>query len=251
MRVALLCLCLLYNSLLIAEELRLTNGEWAPYLGQQLPHQGIASRIVVEAFALEGIAVTWDFYPWARALRLAEGGQRDGTAVWLRSPAREANFFISEPVLDSGYYLFHRTDTSLDWTSVDDLQGLRIGAAIDYDYGEAFQQAERQGSLKVQRLSSERQGLKMLLAKRIDLLPIDKVVAFDLLGHGFSSAERAQLTFHPLPLRSDSMHLLLSRKVAGNAERMARFNRGLAHLRDSGKLARYLNDTQHSLGQLR
>lgn len=229
------------------EDIRLTNGEWSPYLGQDLPHHGVASRIVEEAFALEGIRVRWQFYPWARALQHAESGKSDGSAIWLRSPEREQAFYVSEPVVDSGYYLFHRKDHPIDWREVGDLEPLRLGAAIDYDYGPAFQQAEQQGRLQVQRLSSEEQGLRMLLAKRLDAFPIDKVVAFDLLYSQFSREEREQLSFHPVPLRSDSLHLLLSRKVPGNAERMARFNRGLKALQDSGKVSQYLLEIQQPM----
>ncbi len=230
-----------------AEDISLTNGEWSPYLGQNLPHHGVASRIVEEAFALEGIGVRWQFYPWARALRHAEIGKSDGSAIWLRSPEREQAFYVSDPVVESGYYLFHRKDHPIDWREVGDLQALRIGAAIDYDYGPAFQQAEQQGRLKVQRLSSEKQGLHMLLADRLDVFPIDKVVAFDMLYSHFSREERERLSFHPVPLRSDSLHLLLSRKVPGNAERMARFNRGLKTLQDSGKVSQYLLEIQQPM----
>lgn len=247
MRLLPLLFALLLPLAATADEVRLTNGEWSPYLGQNLPHHGVASRIVEEAFALEGIRVRWEFYPWARALRSAERGNSDGSAVWLRSPEREQAFYISDPVVESGYYLFHRKDRPFDWQQVADLAPLRLGGAIDYDYGQAFQQAERDGLLKVKRLSSEEQGLRMLLAGRPDAFPMDKVVASDMLHSQFSREERQRLSFHPLPLRSDSLHLLLSRKVAGNAELIERFNRGLAQLRESGKIAQYLLEVQQPL----
>jgi polar amino acid transport system substrate-binding protein len=247
MRLLSLLFALLLPLAATADEIRLTNGEWSPYLGQNLPHHGVASRIVEEAFALEGVQVKWEFYPWARALRSAEQGKSDGSAVWLRSPEREQAFFLSEPVVESGYYLFHRKDQPIEWQQITDLGPLRIGGAIDYDYGQAFQQAELDGTLQVKRLSSEEQGLRMLLAGRLDVFPMDKVVAFDMLHSHFSFEARSQLSFHPQPLRSDSLHLLLSKKVPGNAERMARFNRGLKALQDSGKVSQYLLEVQQPL----
>lgn len=97
------------------------------------------------------------------------------------------------------------------------------------------------------RLTSDDQGLRQLLAGRIDLFPVDKVVGFDLLHQHFTAAERARLSFHSKPLRRDSLHLLLSREVPGNAERIERFNRGLAQLRNSGKVAQYLLEVQQPL----
>ncbi|WP_044870610.1 transporter substrate-binding domain-containing protein [Pseudomonas sp. LFM046] len=247
MRALLLALCLLCHGLAAAEEVRLTNGEWAPYLGAHLPYQGVASRIIQEAFALEGVQVRWEFYPWARSMHLAERGERAGTAVWLRSPEREQRFYISDPVVESSYYFFHRKDRPMDWKQVSDLKDLRLGGALGYDYGAEFQQAEHEHRIQVQRLSGEEQGMRMVLAGRLDAFPMDKVVAFALLNDKFSSAERVQMSFHPLPLRTDSLHLMLSREVPGNAELMARFNKGLALLRESGKVAQYLLQVQQPL----
>lgn len=247
MRCPMLCALLLALLPAQASELRLTNGEWAPYLGAQLPHHGIASRIIEEAFALEGIQVRWEFHPWARSLRLAERGERHGSAVWLSSPERQETFLISDPVVDSNYYLFHRKSLALDWRQLEDLAGLRLGATSGYDYGEAFQLAEARRSLQIRRLGSDLLGFRQLLAGRIDAFPMDKIVGFDLLHAQFSSAERAQLTFHPQPIRSDSLHLLLSRKIPENAEYMRRFNAGLARLREEGKVAQYLLEAQRPL----
>jgi hypothetical protein len=86
-----------------------------------------------------------------------------------------------------------------------------------------------------------------LIAGRVDLFPMDKVVAFNMLHQHFSAAEREQLSFHPNPLRSDSLHLLLSRQVPGNAELIVRINQGLAQLRESGKVAQYLLEIQQPL----
>ncbi|MBM7060400.1 transporter substrate-binding domain-containing protein [Pseudomonas sp. UL073] len=247
MRSLLLLLSLLYGGLALADDIQLSNGDWPPYLGEHLPHQGVASRIINDAFASQGIDVQWKFYPWARALHLAERGELAGSAVWLRSKEREDQFFISEPVIDSRYVLFYRKDHPVDWRNVDDLAGLRIGATNGYDYGAAFQQAEAEGRLQISRQTSDELGLRQLLAGRIDALPLDQVVAYALLNQHFSAAERAQIGFHPQPLRSDSLHLLLSRQVAGNAERMARFNQGLAQLRSSGRVAQYLREVEQSL----
>lgn len=247
MRLVLLLCTLLFGSLQAAEPLRLTNGEWPPYLGERLPHHGVASRIVAEAFALQGIEVQWEFHPWARSLKLAEQGQRDGSAVWLYNAERAQRFHISDPVVESGYYLFHRKSRAFDWREIDDLRGLRIAGTRGYDYGAAFQQAEAAGELQVTRMTSDEQGFRQLLAGRVELFPMDKVVGFDMLYQHFSAADRARLSFHPIPLRSDSLHLLLSREVPGNAERIARFNRGLAQLRDSGKVAQYLLEIRQPL----
>lgn len=247
LRLTLGLLLILLANALRAETIYLTNGEWPPYLGEHLPHYGVASRIVSEAFAEQGIRVDWSFYPWSRALLLAERGKRDGAAIWLRSPEREARFHISDPVVESRYVLLHRADYPFEWSTIADLARHRLGAAQDYFYGEAFTEAERSGQLQVKRLNSEEQGLRMLLAKRIDLFPMDEVVALTMLAERFTPAERGQLVAHAQPLHSQPLHLLLSREIPANAERMQRFNLGLKALRERGRIAGYLEQ----IGDLR
>ena len=45
------------------EVITLTSGAWLPYLSECAPHHGVVSRIVTEAFALEGVRVNYIFRP--------------------------------------------------------------------------------------------------------------------------------------------------------------------------------------------
>ncbi len=76
-----------FNQNVIAEEtIRIANGEWMPYHSKSLPHYGAGSRIVTEAFALEGVKVKWGFMPWKRGYIQAKKGyqwdaQLDGSKL--------------------------------------------------------------------------------------------------------------------------------------------------------------------------
>jgi polar amino acid transport system substrate-binding protein len=150
-------------------------------------------------------------------------------------------------VLKTQNYLSHRKAFDFDWQSVDDLRGMRLGATRGYYYGKAFNRAELAGHLNIQRINSAEVALHQLLAGRIDLFPIAKTVALDLLTQHFTAAEQARLSVHPRALSQHNQHLLLSRQMAGNAALIERFNRGLARLRDSGKIAQYLLGVQQAL----
>ncbi|MCP4687520.1 MAG: amino acid ABC transporter substrate-binding protein, partial [Desulfobacterales bacterium] len=107
-KILLLLFLLCFASVGFAEEtITLTNGEWPPYMSERLEHHGVVSRIVVEAFALEGVRVEYSFFPWIRALSLAKAGAFDGSVVWWKTPEREKDFFFSDPVLDVRYVFFH------------------------------------------------------------------------------------------------------------------------------------------------
>ena len=50
------------------DTIRLTNGDWQPFMSKNGPHHGIASHVVTEAFALVGVEVEYGFFPWKRSI---------------------------------------------------------------------------------------------------------------------------------------------------------------------------------------
>jgi len=131
----------LLGSLCRAESLCITTGEWPPYIGEDLPEYGPVSAIIKQAFSLEGIEVQWKFYPWARAMLVAEDSQCDGTAVWASSKERQEKFFYSVPIISNQTHFLHLKSKPLDWQTLDDLHNLLIGSTIGYFYGNEFQDA--------------------------------------------------------------------------------------------------------------
>ena len=107
-----------------AETVRLTNGEWAPYLSETLPHHGAASHIVSKAFEKVGVTVKYGFFPWKRSYRLAEQGRWHGTVVWVFTEKRAKDFLYSDVVIEDAEYLFHLKEAPLEWRTPADLGGV-------------------------------------------------------------------------------------------------------------------------------
>ncbi len=224
--------------------IRLANGEWEPYQSENLKYRGVASRIVTEAFALGGVRVEYDFFPWARSLELAELGEWDGTFLWFDTAERRKLFYVSDPLVDIQYVFFHLKSYSFDWKSIEDLKGIYIGATIKYDYGETFQQAEAEGRIKVERAPNDEINFNKLFLGRIQIFPNDLDAGYEILNRQFSPEQARQFTYHKIPIRSAPHHLLLSKKVASNQAMMDIFNRGLSQLKSSGKLDQYLAESR-------
>lgn len=222
--------------------LRITNGEWPPYLGRDEPGYGIASRIVTRAFERAGYQVEYEFHPWARSLYLARRGQRDGTAVWMPSRERREDFFISRPVIVTEYVFFHRADMPFEWETTADLADYRIGLTRGYDYGDVMEQVTTLGIATTETVSSDELNFHKLLAGRIDLFPMDRVVGQRMIRDHFSEEEARALTWHPEPVRKDRLHLLLSREVEGNAGRIKDFDQALRAMRREGGIEKILVD---------
>lgn len=223
-----------------SDTVRITNGEWPPYLGEEEPGYGIASRIVTRAFERAGYQVEYGFFPWSRSLYLAREGHWDGTAVWLPSEERFRDFYVSDPVIVTEYVFFHRKDMAFDWDMPADLSGYRIGLTQDYDYGKVIETAVDLELVLTETVASDRLNFEKLIAGRIDLFPMDRVVGQEMLEEHFRRKERKQITWHPHPVRLDRLRLLLSREVPGNAERIEAFNKALREMRVSGEIEEIL-----------
>lgn len=222
------------------DTVRITNGEWPPYLGEDEPGYGIASRIVTRAFERAGYQVEYGFFPWSRSLYLARKGHWDGTAVWLPSEERSEDFYVSEPVIVTEYVFFHRGDLAFDWEMPADLAGYRIGLTQDYDYGKVIETALDLELVQSETVSSDELNFQKLIAGRIDLFPMDRIVGQRMLRKQFSRKERQKVAWHPRPVRLDRLRLLLSREVPENAERIEAFNEGLREMRLNGEIEEIL-----------
>lgn len=123
-----------------AETIRLTNGEWAPYLSKKLPNYGFASHVVKEAFASVNINVEYDFFPWKRSFKYAKEGMGlgsdiwHGTVVWLYTKERAKSFDYSDLVINDSGVLFYLKSNPVIWESFEDLQGKTIGATAHTSY---------------------------------------------------------------------------------------------------------------------
>jgi len=86
-------------------------------------------RIVTEAFALEGIKVTYGFFPWKRAYLEAKRGLYDGSVVWSKNTDREAGFYFSNAIFSDEKVLFHLKTFHFDWNTTEDLKEMEIGVS--------------------------------------------------------------------------------------------------------------------------
>lgn len=225
------------------ETIRLASGEWAPYLSEHLKHYGVVSRIVTEAFALEGVKVEYGFRPWKRAYKEALIGAYDGSVVWTKNPKREQDFYYSDQVIEGESVLFHLKSYPFDWKSKEDLTGLRVGGELGYNYA-LLQDLQEQGKIKLNRVASDKQNFGMLLHKRIDIFQQDRVAGYDFLNDHFTPEEIQQITHHPKPIRTDPYHLILSKKNDDNQRLLKLFNKGLKRLKENGKYQQYISESR-------
>ena len=190
------------------DTIRLTNGDWLPFMSKNGPHHGVASHVITEAFALVGVEVKYGFFPWARSLKLAKEGIWDGSAAWWDREERYQYVFYSDPVAPTTVVFFHLKSTKFDWSTYEDLRKFRIGASRGYDYGK-----------------------KPYLTSTLT----DKLVAKYIIGSRIPDAA-PDLEWLPPALHVETNYFAISRKAEDFNTKIADFNRGLAAIEADGTL---------------
>jgi polar amino acid transport system substrate-binding protein len=226
-----------------ADDITLTSGEWRPYLSEQLPHYGAVSRIVSEAFALEGVTVHYTFRPWARAFAEAQQGKVQGSVVWSEGApgsSRNRDFYFSDLVFEDKAAFFFRKGFPFAWTNIDDLaRRYKIGGVIGYEY--TF---EKLPGVTIDRAPSDELAMRKLLAGRFDVFPSSYGVGMYVLRTQFTPEEAARIASHPGPNVRTRYHLILPRSLKSSARYLALFNSGLKRLKDSGRYDQFLTDLE-------
>ena len=233
-------------TLFAAQSVRLTNGEWPPYTSETLPHGGLITRLVTAAFAQEGIGVQYGYFPWKRAYAYGKSGEWDGAVGWVPTVDRLADYYFSEPVIHVDSALFHLKRAPFDWTTINDLRKWRIGVAAGYSYGEQWDSAVRSGQLVVDEVATDVMNLHKLLHGRVDAVAMQVDVADYLMRQLLTPQEAAQIVRHPRRLDRAPSCLILPRRMQGAPELLARFNRGLQRLKESGAYATIVEEARQA-----
>jgi polar amino acid transport system substrate-binding protein len=226
---------------------RFANGEYPPYCSEALPHHGVWSHLVEEAFALEGFTVVYDFVPWKRAITLVGNGERDGTLAFSKTANREQMVRFSETPLGTlTVRFYYRKDRPFDWAKVEDLKGYRIGLMQGYATADEMEALNQEGlGLTLDYATTEVLNFKKLLAGRIDIFPAVETVASKILHEGFSLDQVSAIATHPLPWKAKQLFVVFPKNSERGEQLAQAFERGMKKLKDNGRYDEMLRDFQN------
>lgn len=174
------CLLLCFPVVLWAaeREVKVTIGEWTPFIGSGLPGYGPVAQLVAEAFAEVDVAVAYGFYPWKRSYLLAKQGRWHATAVWGKTPQREQDFHYSNALFSDQLVLISRQSWPVQVQRLSkDYELLchkRIAVALGSEVLEELRQLEERGCIQLVSAPDEAGALEMLLKQRIDALYVNR-----------------------------------------------------------------------------
>ena len=226
-----LCFFLVASPISFAQEtLRLVNHAWPPYSGKSLYNKGLAIDLVTTCFARAGYNTQLEIAPWKRALKGTLTGAYDILLTASFSEERASKALYSDPYLINDISFMQRAGSGFEFKSLEDLDGLTIGVIDGYIYQPQFDIAT---NFVKEKIVSDALALKMLVAGRIDLVIVDRLVAAYTIkqNNGLSALDMETLA-NPLNLKN--LHIIIRRTKPGHEKIIADFNQSLQKMHSDG-----------------
>lgn len=226
----------------------LTIHDYPPFMGQQLPHGGLLTRLVREAFKLGDVEVTLENVSSNRAITGIVKGFYDGGFGWAHTAERDRSLlYSSNSIYTFRMVFFQRRGAQIAWRSLADLSRYQIGATLGDFYSAEFSRLKDGGTLHVQEAASDAYNMRKLVVGRVDLFPMELEAGKYLIEASLTPAQQLSLEAQENVFSAVPTYLVLRRDLPHAQELIERFDRGYRQLADSGQLARLMDDTRKSL----
>ena len=222
--------------------IKIATEEYAPFISPKLKDNGFLAILVTEAFAIEGVKAEFEFLPAIRSYESTKSGEYDASVPWALRNDRLDHFYYGEPLIESDqevFFFLENNDFEWDPEKQDYslLKGKTIGAIAGANYGPKFMQAEKEGIIKVDRVTYTYQNLRKLVANRIDLMISPEKIALHDLKNEAAKNESVNLIKSKLAIEEpvEYDYLIISKNSPNGEFFNKSFNQGLIKLKSSGR----------------
>ncbi|WP_167730356.1 transporter substrate-binding domain-containing protein [Terasakiella sp. SH-1] len=217
-------LCLKNADAANGASLLLVNDDYPPFNSPTMAQEGLGTGIVRMALGRSGYRLKTDYYPWKRALSMAEKAEADGIiGAWYKKD-REKYFLYSKPYMANNLKLLTR--------SVFLPKGFTVGLIRGYGYNAATLKRFEKRIVYVSHLA---QGIKMLEHGRVDAILEDELVLQHYLNRNISHWKRIYV-LHKEVIESKPLHLMIRAGHPDGAAIIADFNQALRELQNNGQI---------------
>ena len=168
--------------------LTLATLEWPPYIGEELCNKGWVFQFTVALLVHKGYQVDVHFYPWARSVKMVETGQIDilfpeyfiedsSPSDVIEGKKRRELLAQSNKFPGGNISFMKRKNDPIHFDgNLSKLRGQRIGVVRGYQNTPEFDAMMDAKLIEVVNAVDELQLMKMLIAKRVNLIIGDPLV---------------------------------------------------------------------------
>lgn len=214
-----------------ANVVHLATLEWPPFTSERLAEYGASTAVAKAAFAAMGYTLEVTFYPWQRTLyHAAHNKKYSGYFPEYDAKDRAGEFLFSEPIGESPLGFVELVEKPVSWSTLSDLEHLRIGTVRGYVNTADFDLKAGRGELRIDPVTDDVTNLRKLLLKRIDIAVIDKYVYHYYMSTTEAlAAGRARVQFNKKILENKKLYVCFRNDEHG--KHLVRvFNEGLKRI---------------------
>lgn len=223
----------LSSPLLAGDTLKLSTGEFPPYISSNSKQLGPLSQIVSLSFERSGYQTLIDINPWNRALKMADKGRVDATYAWSVKAERQAAFLYSKPLFIFEQRAFAISEAQLDVSSTADIGSIRLCRPQGYTLQGHSQVLVDSGVAIHFSPPDVATCFHMLKANRVDIVVVDKLEGYSYVAQVFASINDIQVLDKVFFKYSN--HLLVSKQHPKAEKLIEDFNQGLDNLMVTGE----------------
>lgn len=214
-----------------------TGDGYPPYSAADLPHGGMAARLVARALQMAGATAEGPtFLPWKRAMDVTGRTSVDASFPWIETEERLERFRYSDPILFKSVFGWLRADDGRAVDTEADIDGMRVCAPIGFAPPSEIQTLAAKGRIRIERPSDVPACFAMLARGRVDMAIAEPDHARESIAARGGDAEGFRRT--GLEFTGIALHLIVSRDHPQADAILGTFNRGLAALKATPEYSR-------------
>lgn len=236
----------------------ISTTNWPPYISDEPCSKGWAFDLAVSVLTSRGYQVTIKFLPWSRAVRTVESGWADilypeyfieekAQSDHVKNTYRKKLVALSDPFPGGNVSLMQRRgELKFFFGDVQHLRGMKIGVVRGYQNSPEFDAMMDDGQFEVFQAKDDLQLVKLLIAKRVDLIIGDpKVFRYSVANSNFSEDKKRHVMdileeIEPA-VNYNPLYFAVSRKKDNWRQLLEDINVALYKLEENGELERLMN----------
>ncbi len=236
---------MVYAQGLSCRKITLLTLNWPPYVGQEFPDKGGIYLLVKKVFEKMGYLVRIEFKPWNRIIAIARKGKVDAFFPVYYSKERRKYFYMSNPMFGGPIVFLTRREYPLIYWNIQALKPYRIGLVKGYVNTEDIDHAN---FLKKDFAPNDLINIKKLIKGRVDLIVIDKYVAY-YLTKKYLANHISKLKILSPSIEYKNFYVCFPKKRKNSKKLLKDFNTGLSELKKDGTIDMIYNDWKETLSK--
>ena len=250
----------LYEAKNPKQTLHLATLDWPPYIGNNLCNKGWVYQFSIALLNSKGYSVYIEFLPWARAVRNVELGKADilmpeyfiedtAPSDYVNGKTRRELLGLSNSFKGGEIaFLKRKGDTDRFTGNLKSLKGQKIGVVRGYQNTPEFDAMMDNGEFEVITSVDDLQLVKLLTAKRVDLVigdpqALKSSVAYSSLTKPEKQSLLSSIEQESIPLQYNSLYFAISKRAHNWLLVLEDINEGLYQFNNSGEIDRIVRAT--------